>query len=73
MFEDHPHELETMLERNAEFRLLYRRHLKLDNKLRSAELGILPLDDTRLAIMKKEKLRAKDKLMVLWSRFQAVT
>ena len=30
------------------------------------------MDDTTLHNMKKEKLRAKDKLTIMWERYQAV-
>ena len=63
MFEAQPHkELESLMQRDAEFRRLYRRHQELDKQVLDAELGVLPLDDVTLARMKKEKLFAKDRL-----------
>ena len=63
MFESQPvNEVEAMLQSNHEFRQLYRRHQELDKKVLDAELGVLPLDDTTLVRMKKEKLYAKDRL-----------
>lgn len=62
MFEDNEKEIETLMQRNAEFRSLYQRHRELDSKVRDAELGVLPLDDVTVMKMKKEKLQAKDRL-----------
>ena len=63
MFEGHPQtEVEALLKANAEFRQLYHRHKELDKQVLDAELGVLPIDDTRLVQMKREKLAAKDRL-----------
>ncbi|HEY8010350.1 MAG TPA: YdcH family protein [Rudaea sp.] len=72
MFENQQNDVEVLIKSDAEFRSLYHRHQELDGKVRDAELGVLPMDDTTLHNMKKEKLRAKDKLTVLWERYQAV-
>ncbi len=72
MFENQQNDVEVLIKSDAEFRSLYQRHQELDGKVRDAELGVLPMDDTTLHNMKKEKLRAKDKLTVLWERYQAV-
>ena len=55
-------DVEALLRDNSEFRQLYQRHQELDKQVLDAELGVLPLDDTTLARMKKEKLFAKDRL-----------
>lgn len=55
-------ELDTLLKSNVEFRQLYHRHRELDKQVMDAELGVLPLDDTTLSQMKREKLHAKDRL-----------
>jgi uncharacterized protein YdcH (DUF465 family) len=72
LFENQQNDVEVLIKSDAEFRSLYQRHQELDSKVRDAELGVLPMDDTTLHNMKKEKLRAKDKLTVLWERYQAV-
>lgn len=59
--------LESLMRANTEFRQLYHHHKELDSKVRDAELGVLPMDETTLQAMKKEKLHAKDKLTVMWS------
>lgn len=72
MFENEQKDVEVLIKSDAEFRSLYQRHKELDSKVRDAELGVLPMDDLTLHNMKKEKLRAKDKLTILWERYQAV-
>jgi uncharacterized protein len=72
MFENQQKDVEVLIKSDAEFRSLYQRHRELDSKVRDAELGVLPMDDTTLHNMKKEKLRAKDKLTIMWERYQAV-
>lgn len=66
MFEQNEKEVQALMQSNAEFRSLYHRHKELDSKVRDAELGVLPMDDVTLLIMKKEKLHAKDKLTSMW-------
>ena len=51
---------------NPEFKQLYQRHQNLDKKCMDAELGLLPIDDTTLAQMKREKLAAKDRLVRMY-------
>ena len=72
MFENQQADVEILIKSDAEFRSLYRRHQELDSKVRDAELGVLPMSDTTLLNMKKEKLRAKDKLTLMWQRYHAV-
>ena len=55
-------ELEAFMKANTKFRQLYHRHKELDKQVLDAELGVLPIDDTRLLQMKREKLAAKDLL-----------
>lgn len=67
MFEGQPQaELEELMKSNSEFRQLYQHHQRLDKKVLDAELGVLPLDDTTLSQMKREKLAAKDRLTRLY-------
>lgn len=63
MFEEQTQtEVEALMKANPEFRQLYHRHKELDKKVLDAELGVLPVDDSRLSLMKREKLAAKDRL-----------
>ena len=74
MFEGQPQaELDALMKTNPEFKSLYQRHKELDGKVRDAELGVLPMDDTTLHNMKKEKLWAKDKLTYMWERYRTST
>jgi uncharacterized protein YdcH (DUF465 family) len=71
MFEGQPQqELDAMMKSDPEFRQLYHRHRELDKKVLDAELGVLPLDDTTLVRMKKEKLNAKDRLTRMFASRQ---
>jgi uncharacterized protein YdcH (DUF465 family) len=54
--------LDAILKANNEFRQLYYRHRELDKQVLDAELGVLPIDDSTLSQMKREKLAAKDRL-----------
>ena len=73
MFENQQKDVEVLIKSDSEFRSLYQRHKELDSKVRDAELGVLPMDDTTLHNMKKEKLWAKDKLINLWERYRRPT
>lgn len=67
MFEGQPQaELDALFRQNPEFRQLYHRHKELDKKVLDAELGVLPIDDTTLSRMKREKLAAKDRLSLMY-------
>lgn len=66
MFEDRSQdELERLMKANSEFRQLYYHHQELDKKVGDAELGVLPIGDTELSQMKREKLAAKEKLLAM--------
>ncbi len=67
MFEQAEREdLESLMHGNTEFRQLYHKHKELDDKVRDAELGVLPMDVVTLHTLKKQKLLAKDKLTYMW-------
>ena len=69
MFESQPQsDVEAMVKSDPEFRTLLNRHRQLDRQVLDAGLGVLPVDDTTLVKMKKEKLFAKDKLTRLFDR-----
>lgn len=69
MFEDQSQvDIEELIKTSPEFKQLYQRHQKLDKKVMDAELGVLPIDDTTLGQMKREKLAAKDQLMRMVDR-----
>lgn len=63
MFEGQPQtEIDALMKADPEFKQLYQRHRELDKKVADAELGVLPVDDTTLSRMKREKLFAKQRL-----------
>ncbi|GAB3754044.1 YdcH family protein [Lysobacter olei] len=67
MFEGQPQlEIDALIKSNPEFKQLYQRHQLLDKKLMDADLGVLPIDDTTLHQMKREKLAAKDRLVRMY-------
>ncbi|MBT2745063.1 MULTISPECIES: YdcH family protein [unclassified Lysobacter] len=69
MFEERPQpEIDALIKSNPEFKQLYQRHRDLDKKVMDAELGVLPIDDTTLGQMKREKLAAKDRLIQLYDQ-----
>jgi uncharacterized protein YdcH (DUF465 family) len=65
MFEYDEEIVNTLLEDNNAFQALYRQHHELKEKVRDAELGVLPLDDLTVAAMKKRKLLTKDKMAAI--------
>ncbi len=65
MFEYDLDIVETLLNDDQTFKKLYRKHNELKEKVRDAELGVLPLDDLTLGTMKKEKLLAKDRMAAI--------
>jgi uncharacterized protein YdcH (DUF465 family) len=68
MFESKRDDVEALMKADPEFRRLFLHHKELDSKVRDAELGVLPVDDTTLNGMKREKLYAKDRLTRMWDQ-----
>jgi uncharacterized protein len=67
MFENQSKEdVEALMTRSDEFKRLVNRHRELDKTVLDAELGVRPMTDNNLTDMKKEKLRAKERLTYLW-------
>lgn len=65
MFEYDQSIVDSLLSDSKDFQQLFKQHHQLKEKVRSAELGVLPLDDLTLGAMKKEKLLAKDKMATM--------
>ncbi|KRG69608.1 YdcH family protein [Pseudoxanthomonas dokdonensis] len=59
-------DIDALMKTNPEFKQLYQRHRELNKKVTDAELGVLPIDDNRLAQMKREKLAAKERLLKIY-------
>ncbi len=70
MFEYDKQIVTTLLNANEDFQELYKQHNDLKEKVRSAELGVLPVDDITLGTMKKEKLLAKDKMATMIEQYR---
>ncbi|MHC1478817.1 YdcH family protein [Frateuria aurantia] len=60
--------LQAMLDGDPEFRRLYHKHRRLDRQLHDADVGVLPMDATARAGLKREKLQLKQRLQTLWDR-----
>ena len=70
MFEYDQEIVEVLLNDNEQFQALYEEHNTLKEKVRDAEIGVLPLDDSSLGTMKKEKLLAKDKMAAMIEQYR---
>ena len=70
MFEYDQDIVEVLLNENERFRALYKEHNTLKQRVRNAEIGVLPLDALSLGTMKKEKLLAKDKMAVMIEQYR---
>ncbi len=65
MFEHDQRIVQQLLADNTDFKTLFDKHQKLDEKVDKAGNGELPLDDMTLEKMKKEKLLVKDKMALM--------
>ena len=70
MFEYDQKIVQHLLSDSQSFQELYKRHLELKEKVRDAEIGVLPIDDLTLGAMKKEKLLAKDKMAAMIEHYR---
>ena len=70
MFEYDQDIVEVLLNDNEQFQALYKEHNSLKERVRDAEIGVLPLDDLSLGTMKKEKLLAKDKMAAMIEQYR---
>ena len=70
MFEYDQKIVEVLLSDNEQFQALYKEHNALKEKVRDAEIGVLPLDALSLGTMKKEKLLAKDKMAAMIEQYR---
>ena len=70
MFEYDQEIVEVLLSDNEQFQALYKEHNALKEKVRDAEIGVLPLDALSLGTMKKEKLLAKDKMAAMIEQYR---
>lgn len=70
MFEYDQDIVTSLLSDNAQFQELFKQHNDLKQRVRNAELGVLPVDDITLGTMKKEKLLAKDKMAAMIEQYR---
>jgi len=70
MFEYDQDIVQTLLTNDKRFQELYQKHHELKEKVRDAELGVIPVDDYTLGTMKKEKLLAKDKMAAMIEEYR---
>jgi uncharacterized protein YdcH (DUF465 family) len=70
MFEYDQAIVDTLLHDNQRFQELYSQHHELKEKVKDAEIGVLPLDGVTLGTMKREKLLAKDKMAAMIEEYR---
>ncbi len=70
MFEYDQAIVDTLLHDNQRFQELYNQHHKLKEKVKDAELGVLPLDGVTLGTMNREKLLAKDRMAAMIEEYR---
>ena len=70
MFENDQEIVQALLSEDHEFRQLHKRHDWLKDKVKKADLGVMPLNDLTLAEMKKEKLHTKDRMAAMINNYR---
>lgn len=65
MFHEYRDEIHTLKMNNAHFEKIFDEHNELDQKIKNAEDGIKPLDNTEIEVLKKQKLRLKDEVYAM--------
>ena len=65
MFEQDHKIVESLLDKDKNFRRLFNKHCQLKSKVREANEGYLGISDFDLEVLKKEKLLLKDRMSVI--------
>ena len=65
MFEQDQEIVESLLDKDRNFRRLYNKHCQLKSKVKEANEGFVGISDYDLDILKKEKLLIKDRMAVI--------
>ena len=65
MFEQDQKIVESLLDKDRNFRRLYNKHCQLKSKVKEANEGFVGISDYDLDILKKEKLLIKDRMAVI--------
>jgi uncharacterized protein YdcH (DUF465 family) len=60
MLHEYRDEISKLKQENAHFAKIFEKHNELDQKVEDAETGRIPMSDTELETLKKEKLLLKD-------------
>jgi len=60
MLHEYRDEISKLKQENAHFAKIFEKHNELDQKVEDAEAGRIPMTDTELETLKKEKLLLKD-------------
>ncbi len=62
--------VEELLGGDERFQELYQQHATLKTRVHEAEIGIHPLDDLAMNILKRQKLLAKDRMAHIIQHYQ---
>ena len=65
MFEQDQEIVESLLDKDRNFRRLYNKHCQLKSKVKEANEGFVGISDFDLEILKKEKLLITDSMAVI--------
>ena len=65
MFEQDQEIVESLLDKDRNFRRLYNKHCQLKSKVKEANEGFVGISDFDLEILKKEKLLIKHRMAVI--------
>ena len=65
MFEQDQEIVESLLDKDRNFRKLYNKHCQLKSKVKEANEGFVGISDFDLEVLKKEKLLIKDRMSVI--------
>ena len=65
MFEQDQEIVESLLDKDRNFRKLYNKHCQLKSKVKEANEGFVGISDFDLETLKKEKLLLKDRMSVI--------
>ena len=65
MFEQDQEIVESLLDKDRNFRKLYNKHCQLKSKVKEANEGFAGISDFDLEVLKKEKLLIKDRMAVI--------
>ncbi|PAF45603.1 YdcH family protein [Helicobacter sp. 11S02629-2] len=69
MFHEYREEVSYLKQNDAHFDKIFEEHNELDQKIKNAEQGIIPLSTQEIDVLKKEKLKLKDEVWELLNRY----